>query len=78
MGQGVECAGLASVGAPGEGHFKAFVVGALIDFGGTEHKGGLLEQAEDGILELHGISDVGGAGNGRGKRCRFRFSDASI
>ena len=78
MRQGVQRTGLAGVGTPGEGHFKAFVVGTLIDFGSAEHEGGLLAQAEDGILELHGISDVGGAGNGRGKRCRFRFSDASI
>ena len=78
MGQGVQRTGLAGVGTPGEGHFEAFVVRTLIDFGGAEHEGGLLAQAEDGILELHGISDVGGAGNGRGKRCRFRFSDASI
>ena len=26
--------------------------GALVDFGGAEHEGGLLAQAEDGILEL--------------------------
>lgn len=67
MGQGVERAGLTGVGAPGEGHFKAFVVGALVDFGGAEHERGLLAQTEDGVLELHGISDVGGAGNGCGK-----------
>lgn len=78
MGQGVQCAGFTGVGTPGESHFKAFIVGALIDFGGAEHEGGLLAQTEDGVLELHGISDVGGAGNGRGKQCRFRFSDASI
>ncbi len=78
MGQGVQCAGFTSVRAPCKGDFKAFVIGALIDFGSAEHEGGLLAQAEDGVLELHGISDVGGAGNGRGKRCRFRFSSASI
>ncbi|MNF13685.1 hypothetical protein D3C80_2156170 [compost metagenome] len=78
MRQSVQRARLAGVGTPGEGHFKAFVVGTLIDFGGAEHEGGLLAQAEDGVLDLHGISDVGGARNGCGKRCRFRFSDASI
>ena len=78
MSQGVQRAGFTGVGTTGERHFEAFVVRALIDFGGTEHERGLLAQAEDGIFELHGISDVGGAGNGRGTRCRFRFSDASI
>lgn len=78
MRQSVQSTGLAGVGTPGEGYFKAFVVGTLVDFGGAEHEGGLLAQTEDGVLELHGISDVGGAGNGRGEQCRFRFSDASI
>ncbi|MNP29792.1 hypothetical protein D3C76_1228310 [compost metagenome] len=78
MGQGVQGTRLAGVGTPGEGDFEALVIRTLIDFGGAEHEGGLLAQTEDGILELHGISDVGGARNGRGKQCRFRFSDASI
>ena len=68
----------APAGAAGEGDFKAFVIGALVNFGGAEHERGLLAQAEDGILELHEISDVGGAEKGCGKRCRFRFSGASI
>ena len=55
-----------------------FVIGALIDFGSAEHEGGLLAQAEDGVLELHGISDVGGAEIGRKEQRRFRFSNASI
>ena len=78
MGQGVQCAGFTGVGATGKGDFKAFVIGALVNFGGAEHEGGLLAQAEDGVLELHEISDVGGAEKGCGKRCRFRFSSASI
>lgn len=78
MGQGVQRAGFTGVGTAGECDFEAFVIGALVDFGGAEHEGGLLAQAEDGILELHEFSDVGGAGNGCGKRCRFRFSSASI
>jgi hypothetical protein len=53
-------------------------IGALVNFGGAEHECGLLAQTEDGILELHEISDVGGAEKGCGKRCRFRFSSASI
>ena len=55
MGQGVQRAGLAGVGTPGEGHFKAFVVGTLIDFGSAEHEGGLLAQAEDGVLNCMGF-----------------------
>ena len=78
MGQGVQRAGFAGVGTAGKRHFEALVIRTLVDFGGAEHEGGLLAQTEDGILELHGISDVGGVGNGRGKLCRFRFSDASI
>ena len=78
MGQGVQGAGFTGVGTTGKGDFKTFVIGALVNFGGAEHKRGLLAQAKDGILELHEISDVGDAEKGCGKRCRFRFSRASI
>ncbi len=62
---------------PGEGYFKTGVVRTLVDFGGAEHEGGLLAQAENGVFQLHGISNRGGAGR-RDKLCRFRFMDASI
>lgn len=76
--QGIQRARLACVGASCERHFKAVVVRALVDFGCAEHEGCLLAQAEDGILELHVISGESGACKGCGKRCRFRFSGASI
>ena len=34
----------------------------------VEHKGSLLAQTENGVLELHGISDVSGVRKGRGER----------
>ena len=83
MGQGIEGAGFAGVGTAGEGHLVTLVFRALFDLGGAEGEGGFLAEAEDGVLDLHGISDVGVARhwNGwpsRGKRCRFRLDGGSI
>ncbi|MMZ71729.1 hypothetical protein D1872_352810 [compost metagenome] len=59
MGQGIQGAGLAGVGAAGEGYFIALVIRALVDLGSTEGEFGLLAETEDGVFDLHGISDVG-------------------
>ncbi|MNV40310.1 hypothetical protein D3C71_1319110 [compost metagenome] len=59
MSQGVEGAGFAGVGTAGESHLVTLVVRALFDLGSAEGEFGFLAEAEDGVLDLHGISDVG-------------------
>ena len=54
VGKGVERARLASVGAAGECHLQAAVLGALVDLGGTDEEAGLLAQTDDGIFREHG------------------------
>ncbi|MNC19651.1 hypothetical protein D3C75_675860 [compost metagenome] len=55
VGQGVHRAGLAGVGAPGEGHLVTHVRRTLVDLRGALDEGGLLTQTEDGILDGHGV-----------------------
>jgi hypothetical protein len=59
MSQGIEGAGFAGVGTAGESHLVTLVVRALFDLGSAEGEFGFLAEAEDGVLDLHGISDVG-------------------
>lgn len=59
MGQGIEGAGFAGVGTAGKSHLVTLVVRALFDLGCAEGEFGFLAEAEDGVLDLHGISDVG-------------------
>ncbi|MDR6356306.1 hypothetical protein Q3H58_002977 [Pseudomonas psychrotolerans] len=66
VGQRIERTGFAGVGAPGEGDFPAAVGRTLLDLGGTDEKGRLLAQTDDGILE---------AGHGR---TRDRAQSSSI
>ena len=78
MSQGIEGAGLAGVGATGESHLVTLVVRTLFDLGCAEGEFGFLAEAEDGVLDLHGISEVGVAKAEAGKRCRFRLDGGSI
>jgi hypothetical protein len=59
MSQFIEGAGFSVVVTAGESLLVTLVVRALFDLGCAEGECGFLAEAEDGVLDLHGISDVG-------------------
>src|SRR5690606_4942424 len=53
VSQGIQRAGLARVGATGEGNFQSLIGRALVNLGSADHESGLLAEAEDRIFREH-------------------------